>query len=95
MLVARGEFRGTRVISESWVDAVRVPRTAAGEYGYLFWILPDNSYQAHGHGGQVIRVVPHKDVVVIMTADPYSDEGALSPDLQSLIDRVVAASRDD
>ena len=44
-------------------------------YGYYFWILPSfNAYCALGHGGQFLLVVPNKNLVVVYTAFPYTNE---------------------
>lgn len=49
--------------------------------------------EEEGHGGQIIRVDPVRDLVVVMAADPNSASAKLSPGLEGLIDVVAAAVR--
>jgi CubicO group peptidase (beta-lactamase class C family) len=42
-------------------------------YGYYFWIdKTHQGYYAHGHGGQILLVVPDKNLVLLYTAWPYT-----------------------
>jgi CubicO group peptidase (beta-lactamase class C family) len=42
-------------------------------YGYYFWIdKKNNGFYAHGHGGQILLVVPDKNLVMLYTAWPYT-----------------------
>ncbi|NJO93034.1 MAG: hypothetical protein HC831_31815 [Chloroflexia bacterium] len=39
----------------------------------IFWIDEKNQgFYAHGHGGQVLLVVPSKNLVMLYTAWPYT-----------------------
>ncbi len=94
MLARGGIFDGTRIVSSEWIDEARTPHTTAGDYGYYLWLFPGGVFRAEGHGGQVIHVVQHDDLVVVLTADPYSDSSSLSPGMYGLIDEIVSAVRD-
>jgi CubicO group peptidase (beta-lactamase class C family) len=48
------------------------------------------TFWAAGHGGQYIYVVPGHDLVIVMTADPYSAEAKLSPGMDALIRDIVS-----
>jgi CubicO group peptidase (beta-lactamase class C family) len=91
LLVRGGEWNGQRIISSEWLAAATRPQTRAGDYGYYFWLSSDGSFQANGHGGQIIHVWPALDLVVVITADPYSDIDKLSPGLGDLPFAVAAA----
>jgi CubicO group peptidase (beta-lactamase class C family) len=42
-------------------------------YGFYFWIDQRNQgFYAHGHGGQILLVVPSKNLVILYTAWPYT-----------------------
>jgi len=42
-------------------------------YGYYFWIDKKNQgFYAHGHGGQILLVIPDKNLVMLYTAWPYT-----------------------
>jgi CubicO group peptidase (beta-lactamase class C family) len=42
-------------------------------YGYYFWIDKKNQgFYAQGHGGQILLVIPDKNLVIVYTAWPYT-----------------------
>jgi CubicO group peptidase (beta-lactamase class C family) len=94
MLVQGGTFGGERIVSSEWIDEARTPHTPQGDYGYYFWLLPEGVFRAEGHGGQIIHVVQRDDLVVVLTADPYSSTSSLSPGMYGLVDEIVAAVRE-
>jgi CubicO group peptidase (beta-lactamase class C family) len=79
-----GEWNGTRIISEDWVNKSLqewispIPNNFADAYGYTWWI---ESFQIEGHtvltqsargwGGQYIFLIPEKEMVVVLTAGNY------------------------
>jgi hypothetical protein len=79
-----GEWNGTRIISEDWVNKSLqewmspIPGGLADAYGYTWWI---ESFQVEGQtvltqstrgwGGQYIFLVQEKDMVVVLTAGNY------------------------
>lgn len=92
LMVARGGvWEGRRIVSAGWLAESVVARNDEGDYGYYWWLRPGNAFMAEGHGGQIIYVSKAQDLVVVITADPYSSMGTLSPDLWQLPERVGAA----
>ena len=71
-----GEWRGRRVFGADWARASFTPRTrspwSGDAYGYG-WFLRDMggipAAYARGYGGQMIHVVPERELVVAMTSD--------------------------
>ncbi len=71
-----GEYNGQRIVSESWIHDMTVPREVTGpyfrgmQYGYLWWIIhPEkNIYAAIGNSGNVIYVNPETDTVVAVAS---------------------------
>lgn len=72
----RGAWEGRRVLPASWVDFVRTPAPATGEFGRFYggqwWLVPDertdlpqDAYTAAGSGGQYVVAVPSRDLVVV------------------------------
>lgn len=79
LLLQQGKWQGESLIDSTYLaEATSVQASASfnGEaYGYYFWILPAfNAYAAVGHGGQFLMVVPDKELVVVYTAWPYTNE---------------------
>jgi len=52
-------------------------------YGYYFWVLPERgAFSTDGHGGQYIFIVPERELVIVMTAEPHttSEVGSINLD---------------
>jgi CubicO group peptidase (beta-lactamase class C family) len=87
LFLDHGRWRGKQVVPASWVrDATSAQvQGAAGSYGYEWWVTEadgEPAYQALGFGGQLIEVVPDRDLVVVMATelDPARTSGSgLSP----------------
>ena len=76
-----GVWAGRRILPEGWVDYTRTPAPASpeGRYGAHFWLqlseeyreakarspLPPDSFPAVGHEGQLVTIVPSRDLVVV------------------------------
>ena len=101
----RGLWNGTRVISESWIDASMQPATRSPwsglHYGYG-WFLGqsdnDRYALARGYGGQIICIVPRLGLTLAITSDPTrpARSGGYFGDLMQLIEGAIlpAARRD-
>jgi CubicO group peptidase (beta-lactamase class C family) len=71
-----GTWAGKTVVSPGWVTASTQTYVNEndGPYGYYWWIRPDfDAYTAIGHGGQYAYVIPGEELVIVMTANPYTD----------------------
>lgn len=97
--LAGGRWDGQRVLPRTWVraattDQVGAPLDQVG-YGYLWWTGPGREpvFQLLGHGGQLLKVWPERDLVVVHQAwvDPGSgSEGPLAARLADLVDHQIA-----
>jgi CubicO group peptidase (beta-lactamase class C family) len=48
-------------------------------YGYQFWIYPPlDGYAAHGGGGQIILVVPERELVIVTTGNDFASQVPLT-----------------
>ena len=69
-----GFWEGRQIVSESWViNSVQAVRKLVGNefgYGYGWWISPID-YYALGRGGQFVRVIPARNVIVVATGGNY------------------------
>lgn len=73
-----GVWQGRQVVPAAWVSAATDSYIGTGgnvEYGYQWWVDPAvGSYSARGRYGQVVYVVPEKDLVVVVTAQASDDD---------------------
>lgn len=73
-----GKWEDKQILDTSFVDYVRTPTVSknATHYGAHWWLSPSNktgllkngpydSFEAHGHEGQIIMVIPSKDLVIV------------------------------
>lgn len=76
LLLQNGRWKDKQLIDEAYLsEATSHLVTSPGNlpYGFYFWIDERNQgYYAHGHGGQVLLVVPSKNLVMVYTAWPYT-----------------------
>jgi CubicO group peptidase (beta-lactamase class C family) len=92
LVVQDGEWNGDRIISAEWIEESSSLHVPLEQYGYYWWVYEEHSvFMAEGHGEQLIFVNQDYDLVIVMTADPYSSDAALSPGFRYLINDIVAA----
>jgi CubicO group peptidase (beta-lactamase class C family) len=102
-----GSWRGAPLVPAAWIaestskqaappESAQPPTTHL-DYGYYWWLLPDRGvYSADGHGGQFLYVVPSKDMVISLTAEPDTSDGEPTGRLDyfaGLADMIVAAAK--
>ncbi|MEW6746231.1 MAG: serine hydrolase [Planctomycetota bacterium] len=68
-----GEWEGRQIVSADWTQASTRPRVATDNllfpaFGYHWWVGEDGSFAGMGLGGQFLFVVPHRRMVVVVTA---------------------------
>lgn len=74
LLRDRGTWRGQRVVSAAWVDAMHsawVPTDSTGDlarYGVAAWEGPDGGWRLDGLYGQYVYLDEERDAVVTITA---------------------------
>ncbi len=75
LYLQQGVWNGRQVVSAAWVKAATETCSAASdrEYCYQWWRFGDQGFQAIGHDGQKIYVLPAEDIVVVFTSqmEPY------------------------
>ena len=80
------------MLPRDWVDVARTPTLASkGKYGALFWLnerdpdtgkaamtegAPTDAFYARGFGGQLVLIVPSRDIVIVMLNAAYSDDAS-------------------
>lgn len=74
LMLRGGVWEGRRVLPEGWVDFMRTPQSN-GLYGAMTWLnagpekrvanAPADLFMATGHRGQVVAMIPSKDLVIV------------------------------
>jgi CubicO group peptidase (beta-lactamase class C family) len=78
LVLAGGRWNGRQIVSKDWIDVSTTEKLKATDgqsYGYLWWRggIKFPWIGALGRGGQSIRIVPNRDLVVVVTAGYYQD----------------------
>jgi CubicO group peptidase (beta-lactamase class C family) len=77
-----GVWDDRQVVPASYLDQALSPHADVNvgvKYGYGIWLYPNGraggpaDFEANGHGGQRISVVPSKDMVMVVTGDGVDD----------------------
>jgi len=101
LFLNRGQWDGRTVISEAWVKASthdQVTGVRRYSYGYHWWITKIDGtpcFLASGLGGQIIGVVPSRDLVVVIkyeSENPQNHTDAVHDDMK-LFELAVRAAR--
>lgn len=92
MVLRRGAFGRCgqdrcRIVSAEWIDESTSPHSASWDpaypYGYYWWVVPElGGFTAVGHGGQFIMVVPHRELVIVLTSLPSTDDDVVGTTLE-------------
>src|SRR4051794_34792742 len=85
LMLRGGEWGGRRILSQEWIERMRVPSSLNRQYGYLWWLntdrrwlpsAPAGSYFASGAGGNLTWIDPEHDIVAIARwIDPAARDG--------------------
>lgn len=83
LVLAGGRWNDRQIVSRDWIETSTTSKIKATDdqhYGYLWWLGRAranvgvvNWIGALGRGGQSIRIVPERDLVVVVTAGYYQD----------------------
>lgn len=76
LLLQNGKWLDKQIINTDYLSLATshlVNSENNSPYGLYFWIDNRNQgFYAHGHGGQILLVVPAKNLVILYTAWPYT-----------------------
>jgi len=84
-----GIFNGVRLLPEGWVKYTTTPASGSnGVYGALFWLnrsrrlpsAPEDTFSCEGHDGQMIFIIPSKDLVVVVLGYSPKSKGGMDFD---------------
>ncbi|MFC1485596.1 serine hydrolase domain-containing protein [Candidatus Latescibacterota bacterium] len=92
MLIQDGMWESKQIISAAWIRESTRLQSSHQNYGYYWYPMDDNiSFYAEGHGGNLLYVVPNKQLAVVITADPHSNVRELSSNFHELFLGILGA----
>lgn len=98
MVLNGGTLDGVRVVSRAWLAESMQPRTrspfSGDQYGYGWFLTRYDGQRAayaRGYGGQLLAVVPERQLSIAITSDPNlpARSGGYFGDLRRLVDSIV------
>lgn len=80
LLMSRGVWKGSRLVSEAWIRLSTRPHVLENPstgYGYLWWLPLANPglFEGRGRGGQRLIVWPRRSLLVVMLGNGRRDRG--------------------
>jgi CubicO group peptidase (beta-lactamase class C family) len=97
LVLDSGLWRGNPVVSKNWIKemtTVRVEDLYSFQFCYLWW--KDESRKMtymNGHGGQYVCIIPHKKLMVVMTAEVNTqDDFQFGKESFDWVDKIVEIS---
>lgn len=96
-----GAWNGRQVLPQGWLETSWQPRArspfSGDDYGYGWFLTRFAGQQAayaRGYGGQMLVVVPGREMVVAITSDPMlpARSGGYFGDLRNLVEEIVASA---
>jgi len=92
LMAQGGMWNGEQIVSAEWIAESTRLHVSRARYGYYWWVTEEsNIFAAEGHGAQTILIAQEENLVVVLTADPYSSDAALSPGFRTLINDIMHA----
>jgi CubicO group peptidase (beta-lactamase class C family) len=102
LFLNHGQWRGQQIIPDSWIKEStasysQTDRLKRG-YGYLWWTLDSgqwgpNAIIASGTGGQIIAVIPSRQLVAVENVDPAQNpQGVRTPRFLDLVSKIATAT---
>jgi CubicO group peptidase (beta-lactamase class C family) len=94
LMANNGKWSGTSIVSEDWAVSSTSRQSAHQNYGFYWYPMENRAFYAEGHGGQLIWVYPEKNVVIVITSDPYTKSWILSAPYTDLFSGIISSLRD-
>ncbi len=91
LVLDNGRWNGEQVVDSSWVASstqlqISTPDDYSWDYGYYWWRLNEyDGYSAWGHGGSFITVIPSKNIVLVLTSMPDTNDELVGTTLDKFI----------
>jgi len=104
LYLQKGKWNGKQLIPEKWIEQATTKQVPNEEeshakigidwrqgYCFQFWRCTHNAYRGDGAAGQLIVIIPDKDMVVAVTAETGSMQG----EMNAIWEKLYPACKDD
>jgi CubicO group peptidase (beta-lactamase class C family) len=97
LYLRRGNWKGTRILSEAWIQESIKAYSSNGlsGYGYLWWIQTIGKlkelgmYSARGFGEHAIVIIPKANLVVVHRVDTYQGKRVSFSEIGTLLEKIL------
>ena len=94
LYLQNGYSGDNQILSSEWIELATSSQIFTGSadlpnYGYLWWLFPEEGYVAVGYGGQLIAVFPERNLVIGTHSYIYSSQLYLYQLLNSIYNDIV------
>ena len=99
LVLDSGMWKGNVVVNKRWIKEmtkIRVENMYSSQFCYLWWKDESrNITYMHGHGGQLVCIIPDKKLIVMMTAEVNTqDDFQFSKDKAfEWVDKIIVITR--
>jgi CubicO group peptidase (beta-lactamase class C family) len=93
LCLQNGVWEGRQIVPAEWIATSTRGHSisAYGPYGYHWWVRA-RGYTAQGFGGQYVYVIPGRQLVIVMTADPNVGHHIDFGPVERLIDEYIVGA---
>jgi len=92
-----GNWQGEQIVDSTWVNYIKTPtKTSNGQYGAHFWLnaggvypdVPKDLFSCNGYQGQMVFMIPSKNLVVVRTGLTESPDFDFNAFLKGILEGI-------
>lgn len=84
MVLNKGVYNNQQIVSEEWLSISTGKQNPVRDYGFNWALFLNYGFYASGHGGQKIYVFPQEKLIIVTTADSYSNNQLFLNDIEHI-----------
>ncbi|MBA7586340.1 hypothetical protein ES708_28338 [subsurface metagenome] len=91
----KGNWGNQKIVTEDWIKSstskvfdIPNEQNPTEDYGYWWWIQ-NNTYMAYGAGGQIIKINPQLNLVIVITANSFNDQNTFDNTFDKITNKYI------